>query len=229
MGHVAVISRIAPFAVYVGFIAAAQSVEWVATVVPGLRPWIPLINLWVYPVKIAVVLGLLAYYWPCYDELTPKRQAWTHGVIAVGIGLAVYLVWVRMDWSWALQSRREGYDPYRGGSAFGTVLAAVRLFGAVMVVPIMEELFWRSFLLRYLVSSRFDTVKLGTFTPFSFVVSVILFGIEHNLWLAGIMAGVAYTLLLYRCGDLWPCIVAHAVTNFALGVHVLSTQEWKWW
>ena len=49
------------------------------------------------------------------------------------------------------------------------------------------------------------------------------------LWLAGMLAGVAYTLLLYWTGRLWPCIFAHAVTNLALGIHVLVTGEWEWW
>jgi CAAX prenyl protease-like protein len=93
----------------------------------------------------------------------------------------------------------------------------------------MEELFWRSFLLRYLISPRFKTVRLGALTPFSFVVTVVLFGLEHDLWLAGMMAGVAYTLLLNRTGNLWSCVLAHAVTNLALGVHVLMTEEWRWW
>ncbi|MBI3392868.1 MAG: CPBP family intramembrane metalloprotease [Nitrospirae bacterium] len=43
------------------------------------------------------------------------------------------------------------------------------------------------------------------------------------------MAGVAYNLLLYRTGRLWPCILAHGVTNLLLAVHVLATGEWKWW
>jgi CAAX prenyl protease-like protein len=93
----------------------------------------------------------------------------------------------------------------------------------------MEELFWRSFLLRYLISPHFQAVRLGTFTPFSFVATVVLFGVEHDLWLAGMMAGAAYTLLLYKTGRLWPCILAHAVTNLSLGIHVLMTGQWQWW
>jgi hypothetical protein len=93
----------------------------------------------------------------------------------------------------------------------------------------MEELFWRSFLLRYLVTSPFTSVRLGTFTPPSFGATVILFGLEHHLWLAGMLAGVAYAFILYTTHRLWPCIVAHAITNLLLGIHVLLTGEWQWW
>jgi uncharacterized protein len=87
-----------------------------------------------------------------------------------------------------VKGRGLGYDPSQAGNQFGFVLAGIRLLGATLVVPVMEELFWRSFLLRYLISSRFESVRLGTFTPLSFVVSVVLFGVEHDLWLAWMVA-----------------------------------------
>jgi len=151
----------------------------------------------------------------------------------------VYLAWVRMDWSWATLGQGAGYNPWQAGASVGALLAAVRLCGAAVVVPIMEELFWRSFLLRFIitlfpegktnVTPEFTSIPLGTFTPISFVVTVVLFGSEHTLWLAGMMAGVIYNLLLYKTHRLWPCVLAHGVTNLLLGVHVLITQEWHWW
>jgi len=118
---------------------------------------------------------------------------------------------------------------FQAGPTIGLALVAIRIFGASIVVPIMEELFWRSFLIRYIIHSNFESVRLGTFTAGSFLFTVVLFGLEHNLWLAGMMAGVAYNALLYRTGRLWPCIIAHAFTNLALGIHVLMTGEWHWW
>ena len=150
-------------------------------------------------------------------------------MLAVGVGVFVYLAWVRMDWSWATQGEVAGYNPFQAGGEVGVVLAGIQLLGAAAVVPIMEELFWRSFLLCYINSARFDRVPLGRFTPGSFIVTVVLFGLEHQLWLAGMLAGVAYTLLLYPTGRLWSCVLAHAVTNLALGIHVLVTGEWQWW
>jgi uncharacterized protein len=227
-----VAARILPFAVYLSFLAIVQVIPSLIASSAGQSGWAGPLDLWLYPIKTAAVLGLLVYFWPQYRELKnsilsgPKEA-----VLTITVGLLVYMAWVRMDWSWAMQGdgAGDGYDPFRTGTATGIVLAGIRLFGASVVVPIMEELFWRSFLIRYLISSKFESVALGTFTVFSCAATVVLFGLEHDLWFAGIMAGVAYTGLLYYTKRLWPCIVAHAVTNFALGIHVLVTGEWRWW
>jgi hypothetical protein len=187
-------------------------------------------ELWLYPVKTVVVLGLLVYFWSSYQELQrPVFADIKEAGLGIGVGILVYVLWVRMDWSWAIQGEMTGYNPFEGGLAVGWALAAVRLFGASIVVPLMEELFWRSFLIRWVVNPEFEKVAFGTFTLASFAVTVVLFGLEHNLWLAGMMAGVAYNGLYYHTRRLWPCVVAHATTNAILGIHVLVTKEWQWW
>jgi uncharacterized protein len=229
-GAQAALPRVLPFALYLGFLALSEVPAWLSGHVPGAADLRISATLWLYPLKTAAVLAVLLYFWPRYDELKGKTKVTLRDVLlSVVIGLFVYLIWVRIDWPWAQQGQASGYNPFLAGGTVGSVLATIRMVGAVLVVPVMEELFWRSFLLRYLISPRFETVPLGTFTLFSFVVTMILFGLEHHLWLAGMIAGAAYTLLLYGTGRLWPCIIAHAVTNLALGVHVLLTQEWTWW
>ena len=225
-------ARILPFAVYLSFLVVAQIISWISSSSGTPHDWTAHLDVWLYPIKTAAVLGLLLYFWPQYHELKEKRvNGAGEAVLTVTVGLLVYLAWVRMDWSWAMQGdgTAAGYDPFRAGTGPGIVLAVIRIFGASVVVPIMEELFWRSFLIRYLINSKFESIPLGTFSLFSFVATVVLFGLEHDLWLAGMMAGMAYTGLLYYTKRLWPCILAHAVTNFALGVHVLLTGEWRWW
>ena len=225
-----VIPRVLPFAAYMAFLALAGGVAWLVQVAPALASWGPIIDLWLYPLKTTVVLGALAYFWPRYEELKGRAFGGVgEALFAVATGILVYLAWVRMDWSWAMQGVPAGYDPFRAGEGLGMALVVVRILGAALVVPVMEELFWRSFLLRYLINTRFETVRLGTVTLFSGLATIVLFGVEHHLWLAGMLAGAAYTFVLYRTGRLWPCILAHAVTNLALGIHVLVTGEWHWW
>ena len=225
-------ARVLPFAVYLSFLAVAQIISWISGSSGTPHDWTAHLDVWIYPIKTAAVLGLLLYFWPQYHELKENRvNGAGEAVLTVTVGLLVYLAWVRMDWSWAMQGdgTAAGYDPFLAGTGPGIVLAIIRIFGASVVVPIMEELFWRSFLIRYLINSKFESIPLGTFSLFSFVATVVLFGLEHDLWLAGMMAGVAYSGLLYYTKRLWPCILAHGVTNFALGVHVLVTGEWRWW
>jgi membrane protease YdiL (CAAX protease family) len=196
-------ARVAPFAIYFVFLTLEAAISWLAAFAPGLFSWRQLTALWAYPVKTVAVLAALIYFWPQYDELRGKLiVSWGEGLLAVTVGVVVYLAWV---------------------------LAVFRTFGAAITVPIMEELFWRSFLIRYLISPNFQDVRIGAFAPVSFIGTVALFGVEHNLWLAGMMAGVAYNLLLYRTGRLWPCIFAHGVTNGILACHVLMTGEIQWW
>lgn len=221
--------RILPFAAYMACIAIAGAITWLArqSIIPA--GWQTPLELWLYPLKTVVVVSLLLRCRSRYEELKDgifSKPA--HMLEAVVIGLLVYAAWVRMDWSWAVQGTLSGYDPSSAGRP-AVVLLAIRLFGAAVVVPVMEELFWRSFLIRYVDETNYSMVHLGRFTVKSCAVTVILFGLEHQLWLAGMMAGAAYNLLLYRTKRLWPCIVAHGTTNLMLGIHVLLTGEWKWW
>lgn len=223
-------ARIVPFGVYFLFLLIDQALGWMDKADVFRSFWLEGFHLWLYPVKTLAVVAALVWYWPQYDELRrPHALSLRTIILAIGVGLGVYLAWVRMDWSWAMQGRSAGYNPFSSEEASGYLFAAFRLFGAAVVVPIMEELFWRSFLVRYLISSRFETIPIGTVTPFSFAMMVVLFGVEHNLWLAGMMAGAAYGLLLYRIRSLWSCVLAHGITNLALGIHVVVTHEWYWW
>jgi len=213
--------RILPFAAYMAFIG-----------ISALLPSATFLELWLYPIKIMVVLGLLIFFWASYHELQrPIVSNGEEATLAIGVGLVVYALWVRMDWPWAMQGEATaGYNPFQEGATVGLILAAIRVFGASVVVPVMEELFWRSFLIRWIINpDAFEKVPLGLFTLGSFAATVILFGLEHNLWLAGMMAGAIYNGLLYQTKRLWPCVIAHATTNLMLGIHVLLTQEWQWW
>ena len=224
------LARVVPFALFLLFLFAGQCVEILADAMVLNQDWKISLQLWLYPVKTLAVLAALVLYWPSYEELRASWfPTWRQMVLAGITGLLVYLAWIRLAWPWATQGQASGYNPFQANDGLGTMLAGIRLFGGVVVVPIMEELFWRSFLLRYLISRQFQSVPLGAFTLGSCAITVLLFGVEHNLWLAGMMAGLAYTLLLYRTGNLWTCIAAHAVTNLLLGLHALTTGEWHWW
>ena len=211
--------RILPFAVYMGFIG-----------ISSLIPAESSVEILLYPIKTLAVSGLILYFWSTYEELRrPVFSDFQEGTLALGVGILVYIFWVRMDWDWAIQGEMVGYNPFQEGEELGLLLATIRIFGAAVVVPIMEELFWRSFLIRWIINKNFEKISVGTFSIASFGITAILFGLEHQLWLAGVMAGIVYNGLLYKTGRLWPCVVAHATTNLILGIHVLLTGEWHWW
>jgi CAAX prenyl protease-like protein len=212
--------RILPFFIYLFFIFLADMLERAGVDARQLR--------WLYPVKIAIVLAALLLYRRQYSELAWKALDGRTIGAAILTGLLVLVLWINLDAGWMTIGSSAGFDP-RGNGQVDWVLASVRLFGAALVVPVMEELFWRSFLMRWIVSQDFLSVNPAHTNIKAFVVTVILFGFEHNLWLAGIVAGAAYSVLYMRSRTLWSPILAHAVTNGVLGVWIIYTGQWTYW
>jgi CAAX prenyl protease-like protein len=93
----------------------------------------------------------------------------------------------------------------------------------------MEEIFWRSFLLRYLTNPDFQRLKVGTFSASALWVMVAASALAHPEWLVAAAASLAYAFWLRRTGSLFGVIVAHATTNAALGGYVLVTGDWQYW
>jgi CAAX prenyl protease-like protein len=184
-----------------------------------------------YPLRpLAAVIALFLYR-RAYTELRwadLTKSGQTLGSIA--LGLAVFALWVNMDWTFGALSEPPGFNPgVFSNPDLRLAMIAIRIGSAVLIVPIMEEIFWRSFILRYVINPDFAKVPLGTFTWVSFLTGAALFGLGHHFIIAGIMAGMAYSWLLYRTKSLAQCILAHAVTNLALAAFVLNTEKWWFW
>ena len=105
-----------------------------------------------------------------------------------------------------------------------------RVLAATITVPIAEELAFRGFLLRRLVSADFESVPFTRFTWFALVVSSVLFGVLHgSLWFAGILAGLLYSFAVIRRGRIGEAVAAHATTNALLAAYVLLYGAWHLW
>jgi len=105
----------------------------------------------------------------------------------------------------------------------------MRLLGAAVVAPVMEELFWRSFLMRYLTNRDFRSVPMGSLTRYSFLAVAVLFALEHHRIVEGVVAGLLYGLLVVRQKKLVGAILAHGITNLGLGIYVIATGRWMFW
>lgn len=232
-GSAPALARIVPFAVYLFFIFIADVLARLGYGAQEIR--------WLYAVKTGAVLAALFWYRRHYTELAPGRGVDRDRAAAPGrpgaaalaasvlAGLAVFVLWIGLDAGWMQIGSSPGFDPRGADGAVDWTLVAVRIAGAALVVPVMEELFWRSFLLRWLHCPDFLPVVPAFVTLKALAISVLLFGFEHNLWLAGIVAGLAYSLLYMRSGNLWTAILAHGVTNGALGVWIVATGNWHYW
>jgi CAAX protease family protein len=213
------------------------------------RPWLPYVFpfalylafltvqtperlLWIYPLKTVAVAASLVFFWRAYDELRPRRH-WALGVLAGAIAIAI---WIAIDPYYPGLSRLTGgttgaaFDPTTIADATTrAVFLSFRVLGAVVVVAIMEELFWRAFLIRWLVNEDFKSVPVGTYSHRSFAITTLLFAVEHEQWLAGLICGALYNALLYRTRSVFACVVAHATSNALLAAWVLLRQDWKFW
>jgi len=213
-------ARILPFGAYIFFIVLGDVLERLGVGRAELR--------WLYPVQVGAVLALLVAFWDGYEELQRFALSWSQALAAIVSGIAVLVLWVNLDAPWMTIGSAPGYDPRTNGE-IDWLLAAIRIAGAALVVPVMEELFWRSFLMRWIERSDFNLLDPARIGFKAFVIPCLLFGFEHTLWLAGLVAGVAYGLLYMWHRKLWSPILAHAVTNGLLGVWVLHTGGWQFW
>lgn len=161
-------------------------------------------------------------------------------VLSILIGIAVFVIWVGPDVLVPQWHHNILFDNSIVGHPAGNTPPAsksdpwflvFRIATSVIAVPILEELFWRGWLMRWLIDSRhFERVPLGTFSPAAFWLVALLFASEHgSYWDVGLAAGIVYNWWMVRTRNLWDCILAHAVTNAVLAVYVVTAGQWQYW
>jgi len=231
-----------------------KSRPWVPYVVPmGIYMVFLLIQshwpdglVWLYPLKTTVVAASLLGFRKKYEEvrMPPSATAmtgdWGNAFIsyslAVAVGLVAIFVWILADPFYPWMTRLIGgkpsvpFDPTTIESVpWRCVFIGFRVFGAVVVVAYMEEIFWRGYLIRWIDGKDFKRVPVGTYSWKSFGITAVLFGLEHEQWLAGMVCGVLYNWLYCRRKDLFTCVLAHSTSNAALAAWVLWQGDWKFW
>lgn len=211
-----------PYAVPLILFVLLSSVE--ASLGVGLYPVAYAVKILVVTVGAYLAREVWADVRPHSRELLP----------AMLIGIGVCVLWVGLDrWpGYPHLGTRQAYNPFEaiGDPGLRTLFLAVRFFGLVLLVPLIEELFWRDFLLRFL-STREDFRGRAPhqFTLEAAAISGAAFAFSHPEWLAGAVTAAAYTGLLAWRKSVFACVVAHATTNLCLGLYVLQSGEWKYW
>ena len=214
------LSRVAPFAAYIVFLIIAD----LFSVQLGMHAT------WLYAIKISAALATLAYFAKNLIELNelPPLRDFLYASVS---GLIVFVVWIFPYPSWLVAGvDAVASNPINGlNDIESAIWLSTRIFGAALVVPIIEELFWRSYIMRRYDNDDFMSVNPATISSFAYVGSACLFAVEHKLWLAGLFAGLVYGELYKTYKNLWVPIFAHGVTNVALAVYVISTGYWQYW
>jgi CAAX prenyl protease-like protein len=215
----ATIGYIAPFLVFVGIMA--------------LEKVVPLPPQWLYAVRFVVVCAVIAAVSRPYLSFRPSAP-----LASIGIGVLVFVVWVAPDalfgyrHHWLFENSITG----TAASSFPTNLKqnvgfmVLRSLSSAMLVPVLEELFWRGWMMRWLIDTDFQKVQLGKYVPSAFWIVAVLFASEHGpYWEVGLAAGIIYNWWIVRTRNLADCILAHGVTNAVLAGYVVVTDQWQYW
>lgn len=199
---------------------------------------------WVYFIKSVLMGGMIWAIRPFIEEMRWKLS-WE----AVVVGIGVFVMWVGIDGLYprldelgaklglmkaktTAERAVEVWNPhvqFGQGTTLAWFFIVMRIVASSLVVPPMEEMFFRSFFYRYMAKVDFLSVPLGMFAWMPFVVTSAVFGFEHREWLAGIPCGFAYQGLVCRKGRLGDAITAHAITNLLLGLWVAWRGAWNFW
>lgn len=196
----------------------------------AIRKYLP----YEYPVRVLAVTAILLLFSRNVVCLRPSRP-----VSSILMGILVFIVWIAPDILWPAYRQHWLFHNFLTGNAQSSLPAGARtdylflffrIAGTAVLVPIIEELFWRAWLMRYLISTDFEKVRLGTYSALSFWVTALLFASEHGpYWEVGLLAGIAYNWWMIRTHSLADCILAHAVTNGCLAFYVIAFGQWQYW
>jgi CAAX prenyl protease-like protein len=186
-----------------------------------------------YAAKIAVVALTC---WLCrstWRDLIPWPGVKSLA-LSIALGLVVTLLWVGLDGWYPIYGdvgSRAAFNPNVLSPGSRIAFLTVRMLGLVLIVPLFEELFWRSFVVRWIIEpDQFREVPIGRITPVAAAITAALFAVEHPAeWLPALLTGGLWAGLLWQTKSVSACFVSHAVANLGLGVYVLTTGAWKFW
>jgi len=212
-----------PFLIFMLFLGLSGSLDSAHVTLAGLAPIYV-----IFPVQTLVCAGILVFFWREY-QLTLPRKPW----IAITIGLLVLAAWIAPQFIIHRARRLNGFNPtlFASQPALYNMELAFRFLRLVIVVPLIEEIFWRGFLLRYLVSDDFLATPFGTYASRPDVLVAFGFMLEHSYadYIPALVAGFLYNQVAYRTKSLSSCVLAHSATNALLGAYIMITHQWGFW
>lgn len=169
-------------------------------------------------------------------QLLPRSAP--HWLVSIAIGLGVCALWVAPD---ALVPGWRDHALFQNAITgrislsipqgdLSPLMLALRTMRATLLVPVLEELFWRGWLPRWIQDTHFARIPLGRYTPLAFWATAFLFAAEHGpFWEVGLVCGIIYNLWMRRTRSMGDLMLTHATTNLALSLYVIATHRWMFW
>jgi exosortase E/protease (VPEID-CTERM system) len=195
-------ARTLPFAAFMG----AALLLSTFTVIP---------DLW-YVVKVLAISFALAAFLPVYRT----HLFWQIDKLAVSAGIVIGLLWIAFGLT---DSTASPLNTALASLPFGVWLGWVvlRLIGTIVMVPVVEELLFRGYLLDRFSHNGGVTRMIGL------LLSTGLFAVMHERWALAGCAGLVYGLLYLRSYRVTDPIVAHSASNAIIGFYALATAQWS--
>ena len=207
---------VAPFALFMGLLFLRQKFE--------AQGW------WLYGLCSLLVFGLILGLRPRYRGQDPAPVPVRHSIL---LGLGAIVLWIALDPWMPRTGTRDNTFPYEAAFQLGTVPGVLailfRMFGAVVVVPIAEELFWRGYLMRTIIKPEFEEVPLATFQPLSFYITTVAFALVHVEIGSAILFALIAGWWFLKTKSLKAVMILHAAANLGLAVYVLISRNWYFW
>lgn len=181
---------------------------------------------WLYPLRFVAAACALWYF---RDRLVAID--WSLSWAGPVVGVAGFAVWIALERMLHPAAAAPMPPALAAASVpLRTFWIAIRALAAITTVPVAEELAFRGFLLRRIISTDFEAVPFRHFTGTALLVSSIAFGALHgSRWIAGSLAGLLYAYAAGRRGELGDALVAHATTNAILAAFVMVGGQWQLW
>jgi CAAX prenyl protease-like protein len=179
-----------------------------------------------------VLAAIIGFSWRVLPRTAP------HWLASIALGLAVFVLWIAPDTLVPGWRSHAIFENSLTGEVKTTippaeltpVMLALRTMRAALLIPVLEELFWRGWLPRWLQDTKFARIPLGQYTPFAFWATAVLFAAEHGpFWEVGLVCGVIYNWWMKRTRSLGDLMIAHGVTNLALSLYVIASGRWGFW
>ena len=200
----------------------------------GAQRYVPLPQNIEFPLRCAILAAVLWYF--SRQVISYRVQS---PVLSILIGVAVFLIWVGPDYVFPAYRQHWLFNNFLIGHAVTAldskakddpVALVFRVIRAVILVPIIEELFWRAWALRWIARPDFQALPLGGYTTNSFLIVAVLFAAEHGpFWDVGLLCGIIWNWWMGRTKSLGDMILVHAVTNGCLCAYVLIAKKWEYW
>jgi uncharacterized protein len=217
------LAYVLPMALFLGLLALVSALKTI-----GGANWLSSSEYWIYPLQTILCGALLFWFRGEYDFGKFSRP-----LCVIILGIAIFLLWISPQQFFGFAPRTTGFDPniFANQSSLYWTTVFLRFLRLVIVVPLIEEIFWRGFLLRYLIDEKFYAVPFGKYSAFSFWAVSIAFALGHSMpdWIAAFVTGMAYNAVAYRTKSLTSCVVVHAITNLLLGLWIMRTEQWGFW